>query len=81
MSLGEIKRFVERFGLPQLLDTESSAYTAAGLEYLKLSEAQLLERIEREPKLLCLPLVRCDNRLSIGRDEAGWKAMLEGMKS
>lgn len=74
---GEIRRFSERFGMPSLLDTESAAYANAGLKYLKLTDADLLLRIEREPKLLKLPLVRSGNKLSIGRDEAAWRAMLE----
>ena len=76
MAPGEIKRFVDRFGLNQLLDTEGAAYLDAGLKYLKMSEAELLQRIERDPKLLRLPLVRSANRLSAGHDEVGWKAML-----
>jgi arsenate reductase (glutaredoxin) len=59
------------------LDTEGKDYSDAGLKYLKLSEAELLEKIEREPKLLRLPLVRCGKLLSLGRDEAAWKTMHE----
>ena len=73
MAGGEIKRFIERFGLLGLLDTEGSAYIDAGLKYLRLADAELLKRIEREPKLLRLPLIRAANRLSIGHDEASWK--------
>jgi arsenate reductase (glutaredoxin) len=76
MSPGEIRRFVERFSLDRLLDTEGVAYVDSGLKYLKTSEAELLARIEQEPKLLKLPLVRSANLLSVGNDEAGWKAML-----
>ena len=76
MAQGEIKRFVDRFGLVPLLDTEGKAYIDAGMKYLKLSDSQLLERIERDPTLLRLPLVRFANRLSIGQDEDSWKAML-----
>ena len=76
MAVAEIKRFVDRFGLNALLDTESKVYVDAGLKYLKMSDAELLGRIEREPRLLRLPLIRSGNRLSIGQDEAGWKAML-----
>ncbi|HJT87423.1 MAG TPA: ArsC/Spx/MgsR family protein [Bryobacteraceae bacterium] len=71
----EIRRFTERFGLSALLDTEGKAYVDAGLKYLRMSEAELLARIEREPKLLRLPLVRAENRLSAGQDEEAWKAM------
>jgi arsenate reductase-like glutaredoxin family protein len=80
MAPGEIGRFVERFGLDQLLDSEGAAYIDSGLKYLKMPEAQLLARIEGDPKLLKLPLVRSANRLSVGDDEAGWKAMLEVTK-
>ena len=76
MAPGEIKRFVERFGLAGLIDREGKAYADAGMKYLKLSDAEVLGRIEKEPKLLRLPLVRGANRLSAGKDEDSWKAML-----
>ena len=76
MSPGEINRFIARFGLQSLLDREGKAYADAGLQYLKSTDSALLERIEREPKLLNLPLVRCGSKLSIGKDEGAWKAML-----
>jgi arsenate reductase-like glutaredoxin family protein len=76
MAPGEIRRFIERFGLPALIDTESKAYIDGGLKYLKLSDAELLGRIERDPTLLRLPLVRGAGRISIGQNEAAWREML-----
>jgi arsenate reductase-like glutaredoxin family protein len=76
MSPGEIKRFSDRFGLTPLLDTESKAYVDAGMKYLKLSTTELLAKIENEPGLLRLPLVRSGNKLSTGHDEDAWKGML-----
>ena len=76
MAPGEIKRFIERFGLARLLDSEGKAYVDAGIKYLKLSDSEMLERIERDPKLLRLPLVRAAGQLSIGQDEDSWKSML-----
>jgi arsenate reductase-like glutaredoxin family protein len=73
---GEIKRFVERFGWNELLDTGGRSYNDGGLKYLKLSEAELIERIAREPLLLRLPLVRIGKLVSVGQDEESWKAML-----
>jgi arsenate reductase-like glutaredoxin family protein len=73
---GEVKRFIDRFGWPGLLDTAGAPYVDSGLKYLKVTDADLLQRIEREPKLLRLPLVRSGARLSVGQDEAGWSAML-----
>lgn len=75
MAPAEIRRFTDRFGLAVLLDTEGKAYVDAGLKYIRMSDPELLARIEREPKLLRLPLVRAGNRLSVGRDEETWKAM------
>jgi arsenate reductase-like glutaredoxin family protein len=77
MATGEIRRFVDRFGLDGLLDTEGEAYVDAGLKYLKVTDFELLGRIERDPNLLRLPLVRAAKTLSIGHDEEAWKTMLE----
>lgn len=76
MAPGEIRRFIERFGLAGLVDTEGKPYIDAGLRYLRLSDSELLSRIEKEPMLLRLPLIRAGDRLSAGQDEASWKAML-----
>lgn len=76
MAAGEIKRFTDRFGLNGLLDTEGKAFVDAGLKYMRVSDSELLMKIERDPKLLRLPLVRAANRFSVGQDEDGWKAML-----
>jgi arsenate reductase-like glutaredoxin family protein len=75
MSSGEIKRFSDRFGLRALCDTEGNAWIDAGLRYIKLSDTELLAKIERDPRLLRLPLVRAGNKLTVGQDEDGWKAM------
>lgn len=74
---GEIKRFTDRFGFAGLLDTESKFYIDSGLKYLKVTDSELLARIEKEPRLLRLPFVRAGNRLSVGQDEDAWKGMLE----
>jgi arsenate reductase len=76
LAAGEIKRFVDRFGWPGLLDAEGKPYLDGGLKYLKLSEAEILARIEREPGLLRLPLVRGGKLISIGNDPESWQAML-----
>jgi len=78
MAPGEIKRFIDRFGLDGLLDKEGKAYVDAGLKYLKVTDSEMLGLIEREAKLLRLPLVRSSKLLSVGQDEQAWKAMLAG---
>ena len=80
MSKGEINRFVQRFGLNALLDLEGKAYRDAGLEYMRISDDGLLERISREPRLLRVPLVRSGQRLSVGKAESEWKTWLETSK-
>jgi arsenate reductase len=76
MSPAEIRRFIDRFTLTGLTDHESKSWIDGGLRYLKMSEAELLGRIERNPGLLRLPLVRCGNILSTGQDQESWKSMI-----
>jgi len=78
MSAGEIRRFIERFKLAGLLDTEGKPFVEAGLRYMRMSETELLARVEKDPKLLKLPLIRGGKILSVGHDEDAWKAMLAG---
>jgi arsenate reductase (glutaredoxin) len=76
MAPAEIKRFIDRFGLREILDHESKSYEVSGLKYMKVSDVELMAKIERDPKLLRLPLVRAGNKLAIGHDEVAWKEML-----
>jgi len=71
MSPGEIKRFIDRFTLAALVDRENPS-----IKYLRLSDSELLTKIEHDPKLLHLPLIRSAEVLSIGHDEPAWKTML-----
>ena len=80
MSPGEIRRFIDKFGLRALCDTEGKAWIDAGLGYMKMSDSELLAKIEREPRLLRLPLVRAGNKLSAGQDEKAWKEMIEAAR-
>jgi arsenate reductase (glutaredoxin) len=72
MSPGEIKRFIDRFTLAALVDRDNPS-----IKYLRLTDSDLLTKIEQAPKLLHLPLVRSTKLLSIGHDEAAWKTMLD----
>jgi len=77
MAAGEINRFIAKFGLQAILDREGKAFVDAGLQYLRMPDPDLLRRIEVEPRLLKLPLIRGGKLLSIGEDTATWKAMAE----
>jgi arsenate reductase-like glutaredoxin family protein len=76
MAPREIGRFIERLGLASLLDTDGKAYVDGGLKYMRLSDTEWIARIERDPRLLRLPLVRAGNQISAGQDEESWKAMV-----
>ena len=75
MSPGELRRFSDRFGLAELLDRDGKSFESSGLKYLRVSDDELLNRVEKDPRLLRLPLVRSANLLSAGHDESAWKAM------
>ena len=77
IAAGELKRFVERLGAAALADTQGKAWQDAGLGYLRLDDAELADRLLADQRLLRLPLVRSGNRFAVGRDEAGWKAMVD----
>jgi arsenate reductase-like glutaredoxin family protein len=73
---GELRRFTERLGARALLDETSRAYRDGGLGYLRMDDAEVVERLVTTPALLRLPLVRFGNEVSAGRDEATWKRWL-----
>jgi arsenate reductase-like glutaredoxin family protein len=69
---GELRRFVERFGARALLDETSKAYRDAGLGYVRMGDAEIVERLLADQRLLRLPLVRRGNDVTAGRDEPAW---------
>jgi arsenate reductase (glutaredoxin) len=72
-SLGELKRFAQKFGVGSLIDKESRRYQELGLAHARYSDERWLERLAEEPLLLRQPLVRQQNRLSVGPAEGEWK--------
>jgi len=72
----ELRRFTERLGAAALLDPTSKAYRDAGLAYLRMDDAEIIERVLADHRLLRLPLVRFDREISVGRDEATWKGWI-----
>lgn len=81
MSKGEIQRFVQKFGLNALLDTNSKAYADSGLAYLRTTEESILARMLENPDLLQLPLVRSGSMLAIAEDVTTWQAMVTALKT
>lgn len=74
---GELRRFVDRLGAEALLDPTSRAYRDAGLGYLRMDAAGMIERVLADATLLRLPLVRHGNDVTTGRAEAIWTSWLK----
>ncbi len=72
-SLGELKRFAQKFGVGALIDRESKRYMELGLAHTRYSDERWLDRLVEEPLLLRMPLVRQQHQLTIGLAEAQWK--------
>ncbi|HJU88680.1 MAG TPA: ArsC/Spx/MgsR family protein [Gemmatimonadaceae bacterium] len=72
-SPGELRRFVQKFGLTALIDTESRAYRDRGLQHSRLSDDRWIEVLVDEPLILRMPLVRHQHQLTIGDAEPEWK--------
>lgn len=76
-SLGELRRFAQKFGVTALVDRDSKRFSDLGLQYAQLSDERWLEKLSEEPLLLRLPLVRNGNQVVIGADEATWNNWME----
>jgi len=76
-SLGELRRFVQKFGVAALVDRDSKRFDELGLRYAQLSDDRWLEKLSDEPLLLRMPLVRNANQLVIGADESIWRTWME----
>ena len=76
-SLGELRRFAQKFGVMLLVDKSSKRFADLGLCYAQLSDDRWLQKLSEEPLLLKIPLVRNANQLAVGSDEGTWKSWLE----
>jgi len=72
-SLGELKRFAQKFGVGALIDKASRRYAELGLAHSRYSDERWLELLSQEPLLLKAPLVRQQHQLTVGLAEATWK--------
>jgi len=72
-SPGELRRFAEKFGVAALVDRESRRFAELGLVAARLSDAAWLARLTEEPLLLSQPLVRFQQRLTVGNAEPVWR--------
>jgi arsenate reductase (glutaredoxin) len=72
-SLGELKRFAQKFGVEALIDRDSRRFAELGLGVARLSEERWLEKLVAEPLLLRMPLVRHGSQLTVGAGEETWR--------
>lgn len=76
IALGELRRFVDRLGARALIDETSRAYRDGGLGYLRMGDAEIVDRLLGDGRLLRLPLVRHGNEVTAGPSETTWKEWL-----
>ena len=76
-SKGELQRFAQKFGVQSLIDRESKRFKSLGLAHSHLTDTRWLEKLTDEPLILKQPLVRWQNRLTIGDAEPEWKLWTE----
>lgn len=77
-SLGELRRFAQKFGTTALIDKDSRRFDELGLRYAQLSDERWLVKLSEEPLLLRLPLVRSGSNVMIGADESIWRTWMAG---
>ena len=76
-SLGELRRFAQKFDVMSLVDKDSKRFAELGLRYAQLSDDRWLQKLSEEPLLLRIPLVRNANQLAVGADEGTWKSWMD----
>lgn len=74
---GELRRFVQKFGIDAILDAGSKRFQELGLRHARLTEDGWLDKLSAEPLLLRMPLVRNAAQLTVGEDEKTWKKWME----
>jgi arsenate reductase len=79
-SLGELRRFAQKFGAEALVDRDSRRFRDLGLQYAILSSDRWLEKLVEEPLMLRMPLIRNANQLTVGADEATWRKWTEAFR-
>ena len=80
-SLGELRRFAQKFGVGALIDSKSRRVAELGLNSARLSDEHWLTRLADEPLVLRTPLVRNANQLTIGLAEEQWRKWTNTQKT
>ena len=69
----ELERFINKFGLDAIIDREGKRFKELGLAHAHLTPQRWLDKLADEPLLLRMPLVRYENKLTVGESQAEWK--------
>ena len=80
-SPGELRRFAQKFGVAALVDRDSRRFGDLGMAHARLSDERWIEKLMMEPQMLRMPLVRCQQRVTVGAAEGEWKAWLEAERA
>jgi arsenate reductase len=72
-SPGELRHFTEKFGVGALIDREAKRFKDLGLAAAPSQDSRWIERFLAEPLLLRQPLVRAQNRFTVGPAESEWQ--------
>lgn len=75
-SAGELQRFAQKLGVAALVDRTSRRFGELGLSWAQYTDSQWMDKLEVEPLLLCMPLVRERQRVTVGLAESTWTAWL-----
>lgn len=75
-SLGELRRFAQKFGTAALIDRASRRFEELGLAAARLSDEKWLEKLTQEPLLLAMPLVRWQHKVTVGPAPEDWKSWI-----
>jgi arsenate reductase len=76
-SPGELRRFAQKFGAEAMLDRGSKRFQELGLGAARYGDEHWLTKLADEPGLLKLPLVRYQQRLTIGPAQATWQEWVD----
>lgn len=77
-SVGELRRFFQKFGEEALIDRDAKRFAALGLQTAYYGDERWLEIASDEPLILRQPLVRSGKNLSVGLAEEEWREWAEG---
>ena len=77
-SMGELRRFFQKFGEEKLIDRTSKRFAALGLQTAYYGDDRWLEIACDEPLILRMPLVRNGGQLTVGLADDIWKGWVQG---